>query len=329
MDDLRRRFPEFRVPSSHDEARRGMQRIVSDLADQLLPHAAARIGLTHEGLRERLLGARLEESHEVNGYVRWSEGGQRFEIVLNLALMMFFHKMVKLLVGTIGFGEDEERATEVPIGRDTLVAACKGLIEAFWAGRLLTQAGLWYEQFGKMQILLTEHLVHCCECSVVGHELGHVVIQLSPGEVEEVRLARQMVDGYTALVSGLEGEAKNEMARAWVEEICADLIGLHLCLAQPKTQPLYSHWRNHKQMLFGGAEIALILRAMLEEYHWKVHCGNPRIRVSPVSTHPPGLLRLAAIRASKERPAFSETDLLYRDFGGRCAVFAKDILNAV
>jgi hypothetical protein len=241
---------------------------------------------------------------------------------------MFYHKMVKVFVSTIGIGEDEEHATERPIEPfDRVVVVCKGLMEAFWDKRLLTQGGFWFSQVGKVQMFLTERLVHCCECFIMAHELGHVMMVFSKEEVAEYAVAREIVDGYMSFVLGLDDDAKSRMAKAWTEEICADLIGLQLSLAQPKTERPYKAWRNHKQMLYGGAEIALVLPAMLEEYHWKVHQGGPRIRVSPVSNHPPNLLRLKAIRSSEERPAFSQEDRPYRDFGGRCGAFAKDILS--
>ena len=327
MDELKRRYPEITVPSG-EELSRGMRQIISDFAKQLMPFAAARIGIEHRELANRFLGVRLEESHKVNGRVRSFDNWDTFEIVINLGLMIFFHKMMKVFVSTFGFGDDEEHATERPIEPfDKTVSVCKGLMEAFWEDRLLTQGGFWFAEFGKMQMRMTADLVHCCECSVIAHELGHVVRKLSKIEVAEFAAAREIVDGYMTFVYGLDEDAKNQMAESWTEEICADLIGLQLCLAQPNTAPPYSHWRNHRLTLYGGAEIAIILPAMLEDYDWKMRQGGPTIRISPISSHPPNLLRLKAIRSSNERPAFSEEDRLYRDFGGRCGAFAKEVVS--
>jgi len=318
FEEFKKRHPTFPLPT-RDESRDGLIRTVTEISERLLPYAAPRVGIAREDLEKRFKRARLVFSSDVNGYVCSRDNWQTFEVLLNRGLMMFYHKMVKVFVGgNIGIGKGESHAIEKPLEFSRAISTCKALMEAFWEDRLEDQGGFWFAEFGETQMCMTAALVHCCECFTLAHEWGHAVIRLSNGKLVELATAKKLVEGFLSSISGLSAEERGRWLEYWTEEIAADLIGLHLSLELPDMHP-FDNCANYKQWIYGGAEIALILIAMLEAYHDKIHHGP---KMTLVRSHPPGLLRLKAIRLSPERSTFSD-DLR---FGQRCGAFAKKVL---
>jgi hypothetical protein len=321
LKQLKQQYPEIRIPLNDKEIDPGMSQLVSDLGKRLLTPAAARIGIDPEKLQDRLTFVYGELSHSVNGYVRSFDNGCTFEIVLNVRLMIFLHKMVKVFVASVGVRTKRfpDAAKPKPFGR--IVSACKDLMDAFWEGRLHMQKGFWLAELGRNQIDLSEMLLQSCECFCLAHELGHIVIALSKEEVPEYAPARKLVEDFLHLLSELNEREKDQIVGPWTQEICADLIGLQLVLAQSSTRP-YNAWDNFRQFLYGGAEAVLIFIGMLQEYYDKMHHGS---KMTLVNTHPPALLRLKAIRSSPERTSFVDDAKI----GGRCGVFATKVLSKV
>ena len=148
LDGLKRRHPDLFIQAVSGQV--SLCNILERIVQRLLPYAAARISVSENELADRV-SVQLGSSTEVNGQVATFDGHTL--IVVNIALMMFLHKMLKVFVATLGIGDDEEHAIEMPIKPfNRVVSACKALLDAFWEGKILEEAGLWLADFGGYQI---------------------------------------------------------------------------------------------------------------------------------------------------------------------------------
>jgi hypothetical protein len=217
MEKMRRRHP-WLPEVSPEEAHQGLKGIIRDLSKRLVPYAALRIGIDPVELESRLKSARLEPSPDFNGCVQTSDNWKTFEIVINEGLMMFYHKMVKVFVASVRVRDTQDDSTHGSIEPTRIVSVCRRLIEAYFQGRLFTQAGFSFDDFGKAKVLMTTALVHCCECFAIAHEFGHLVVQLSKTKLPEHATAKKLVEDFLQLFSTLDGNMKARFVAPWTEE---------------------------------------------------------------------------------------------------------------
>jgi hypothetical protein len=297
----------------------GFQSLIEDLTSRLLPRASLRMGIDQKDLRRRL-DLRIESSTEINASVEIVEGGEHIVVVVNDALMLFYHKMLKVYVSSLGVEDNEKNEIENPtMSFDKIVKACKDLIDGFWNGKLLTTQGFRLEELSFAQSAILERLLRSCECFDVAHELGHAVIIISNDEVEEYEFAKSIVIDFLCNMVSMNETERNEMIEPWTEEICADLIGLDISLSQENVGP-YLNWPNYKQWLCGGAEISHLLNMMLREYYDRMNLGS---NILLTSTHPYDYLRWKALSTCPTKASISDR----LKYGQRFGAFSLQVLN--
>jgi hypothetical protein len=269
--------------------------IAKDIAERMLPHAATRIGIPHSELKKRL-EVRLGRSKDINAYAN----AATTRITINASLMVFYHKMLKVFVATLSVGDKTSGILGKPtISPDRILSAQKRLLQADSEDSLLTTEGFQLKELDAGQRTVLVYLVRSCECFAVGHELGHVVINRTKGNVPEYDSSRAAVRDFLESIDDLSSAQRRELIEPWTNEVCADLIGLQLSLAQPKIEP-YSRWGDHKEWICAGAEITRLLDLMREEFDDRLNHGK---MITFVNTHPHDYLRWKAIRSSSEYKA--------------------------
>jgi hypothetical protein len=303
-----------------EEIRNGLRPIIEDIFERLLPHAATRIGLSDRELRRRLsIHLRpVRFSDDINAYVNAGAS----VITINEALMLFYHKIVKLFVATINVGNIKTGIMQnTRISSKKVIGVCRELMQAYLEDRILMQPGIMTEELTRGQIIVCSRLVRSCETFAVAHELGHVVIAKMKGEIVEYATAKRAVREFLEEIPDLAETQKLELVKPWSNELCADLIGLQLSCSQPETEP-YNHWRNYKQWLSSGAQINRLSELMLQEYQDKLTLGH---KITLVSTHPHDYLRVDTIRKSSEE--FNSSG--HYDFGKIFGQFAMGVLDDI
>jgi hypothetical protein len=298
-----------------------LQEIAQSILGLLSPIAATRAGIDAEDFHGRV---RLDfrDSSVINAGVHSDDNWQSFSIVMNQALMIFYHKMLKVFASTIGIGKNEQEASERPTAPPKkILSVSKKLLIAFEEGTILRQKSFYAEELGKGQTAIVGRLVNACECFDIAHEIGHAIYGIKNKQVPEQALAVQSVVGFLADIQDLSQADKEALIEPWTEEICADLIGLNLTLSQPCVPP-YNSWPNYKQYLCGGAEISHLLQMMIGEFIDRRHFGS---RIALVSTHPHDYLRWKAISRSPDKAAITDNIGFGKMFGN----FTMWILNSL
>ena len=290
MDIFRRRFAKD-FPKGTDLSLNGcraaMNKIVVDIAKEMLPHAASTLGIQIGSFRDRLTNVEMVETPEVNGFAKSSDGWRTFQIGINLGLMMFFHKMTKVFASVIGVMGEDGRPKESPtIPFTEVVAASRRLVKAFWEERLMHEQGFQLVQLSDSQITMASMLLHYAESFTVAHELGHIILNVSPQVRAELTAGTGIVRGILEDITGMNDGDKTRLVEKWGNEIASDLLGLQLAIEHAKD--------SHKKVLiYSSVELVFLMQEILEAYLEKV-AGT-----KPISdTHPPSSFRLGSLRAA-------------------------------
>jgi hypothetical protein len=265
--------------------------IIKDIAKRLIPPAAIRLGIPAKEVQKRLSinFLRTNLSKEINAYVKPST----FSITISEALMIFYHKMLKVFVSTLDVGYINTQIVEkrkFPPGR--ILKECKKLLQAYSENKLFEEGAFLLEELTEGQSIVLSYLVDSCEYFAVAHELGHIITMQTKGKIGEYSLAKDTVEEFLSKIPDLGKKDKLMLIKPWTNEICADLTGLQLSLSQSPTKR-NKHGYDNKQWFSSGAQIALLLNFMLQEYEDRLNNGR---KVSFDSTHPHDSLRVVAIR---------------------------------
>jgi hypothetical protein len=89
---------------------------------------------------------------------------------------------------------------------------------------------MWELNLG--QNIITHRLVASCESFAVGHEFGHIILNKTKGKIVEYTDSIKVVQNFLSQIKDLTDKEKSELLEPWVEEICADRIGLQLSLSR-------------------------------------------------------------------------------------------------
>jgi hypothetical protein len=287
---LRKRFlkdePDFDFSVEGNLA--GLNDIVVDMADRLMAETAHKTGLSENTLRSRLVKVGMVDLEGVNGYTRTSDGWKTFEIGINMGLMIFFHKMIKVFASRMSVLDESGRpSSKYKIPALDTASAARRLMRAFWEGDLTSTHGFRLADLADHQVEISQSFLDYAEWFVVAHEMAHIVINLT-----REKPANQLDDIVSWVRSSLRDVAgAAEIALLWGEEIYADYIGFGL---QVSSIP-----KNHsfeRIMAFSSAQLVLIMQMMLEDFH-KTYYGQD----APISEHPPSLFRLESLRALVRR----------------------------
>jgi hypothetical protein len=253
-------------------------------------------------------------SEEINAYAN----PKIFAITINEALMIFYHKMLKVFASTLIAGDTQIQNT-MPTNK--IVNVCQQLMQAYLENRLLKQKGLAIEDLDHNQSEVVSRLVRSCECFAVAHELGHIVIVQTKGNIAEYSIAKNAVEEFLNDFPDLPTEYKGKLIKPWTNEVCADLLGLQLSLSQPQTEP-YNDWGYYEQWLSSGAQINRLLGLMLQEYEDRLTQGH---KIAFCITHPHDYLRVDVLRKRSEQLNSSSDS----DLGSMFGLFTTRLLDGI
>jgi hypothetical protein len=317
FDNLRKRFNDQLkdVEFSEQALNAGMNKIVINMVDELAPPVCQRLGLDEKIFKKRLISVRMTLEPTVNGYVTTSDGWDTFEMAIHVGLMIFYHKMIKIFAGVVGvMGEDGKPKESPKIPFEDIVSVSRTLMKAFWENRLMKQEGLRLMQLSDAQIAIASLLLNYTESFTVAHELGHIVMHLSPDETPELlagkAIVRRIIE-QTNLTNSIGGSSLHEN---WANEFAADLVGLGLVLQLKQLNPYTNILR------YSSAELALLLQHLLESFHQKI-LGSPVVS----DTHPPSILRISCLRTATRQ---SNPDTIFQ-LGEAFEKLANEIMNNI
>jgi hypothetical protein len=92
------------------EMRGELRKIIKDIAMEMLPLAANRIGIEPSDLKKRL-SIELNRGTDINAYT--NKSGNR--IIVNDSLMIFYHKMLKVFAATLSVGDKTTGIIRKPV----------------------------------------------------------------------------------------------------------------------------------------------------------------------------------------------------------------------
>ena len=260
--------------------------IIKDFAKRLIPAVSIRMGIPQKEVQKRLSINFLPTSKKINAYAN----PKTFSIIIPGALMVFYHKMLKVFVSTLNVGIKTQIMEKRKIPPKRILNVCRKLMHAYLEDKILEEGGFLLEELTEGQSTVLSYLRDGCECFAVAHELGHIVNVQTKGNTAEYSEAKNAVEEFLNKVPDLKIH-KTKLIKPWSNEICADLIGLQLGLQlsiSPEETKEYKDWQS---WLSCGAQISLLLQSMFQEYEDRL--AN---KTTISYTHPPDMWRAAAIR---------------------------------
>lgn len=282
---------------------------VRAMARGLFPKVAGKIREKEGKVSKLIRDVTMDRTSKLYGKTGPIDGERVYEIRLSLGLMLFNHKMIKLMlsrmtvVGDGGVVKDETR-----MSNEKMISAAKSMMSAFWkiggsSDELMRAGGISLLDMTRSQIEMAAFLLFYSESFIVAHEMGHVIKEQYPECVSKERLmveaaSETIMSGYyDRMPEGKSGDEK--IVEFWKGEMLADHIGLDLCLDLGENEMV-------KMTIFAAAQLALIMYDMLERYYTK-----KEKRYWRYDTHPPSALRLDYLQTLK---AYTAVDPLARTF---------------
>lgn len=276
---------------------------VRRIADALMAPFAERLGTGPAEASRCVDEIGLGDELDINGFIRFSDDHRRFSIRIYRGMLVFLHKMLKLYLSRIHVGGSDGQIIERPKVSDAeMVGSARRLVAAYWNGEIMDTAGIGLEKLTENQMLLAAHLLHYAESFIVGHELGHALVELRPESV-----GREIGAAFAYLVTepreciveaGFPSDRTDRILRDWSKEMVADLLGLELCLELASEG-------IPRVLVWSAADWVLALFTMLELY--KARQDGSRMGSE---RHPPAQQRHRFLRhvttddeAAEARPA--------------------------
>lgn len=299
LDSIKDRFQkDFGV---ENDPHRLEDSVLKDKLAMLLPHVATRLRTTEHDLRKRL-EIYLSKEPIINGCTFSEDNWKTFKIEIAWGLLIFFHKMIKLFLSRMNVRDDDGIIEATCISEEDMVETSRKLMIGFWDGTIFTTPSFPLTKMTKSQIELSSYLLHFGEEFVIGHELGHIIINSDPEKAKrEILIASASTDERNrALLDdiGIEKSKKETAIKRWPYELAADMIGLQLCLQE----------RDDfigRMTIRASAELLFVTMVLLEEFY-KMSRGRDywvdiyRYQNKPYHKemhHPPTSLRLEFIQA--------------------------------
>lgn len=288
-----------------EDADEGLQESIAYHYDKLLPYAARRIGLRTEELRRRSNGIVLRSPQRDAGSLvnAWSVFDRdRFSVIVNLPLMLFFWRMAKLWSTRVAPMEIPGHPREEAVfSFEATVRMAEKLMTAYWQGRRNEGETVSLLRLSQSQTAFAGTICHYGERFVVSHELGHLVARDVCDGVSDL-LDWAMLQARMFLSSLLRkypdwprGANEEDLVQRWGEEYAADLIGMHLVLDATESDfdRINTYW---------SVELTLITFGMLEEFCFSRDGGH----LPPLTDHPFSACRLAMLRSFVHSPTHPE-----------------------
>jgi hypothetical protein len=279
LDDFRQKFGfELEMDTSHSAIDEGLKQMVADMFEKLVPGVCLYLKIGRQELTNRLT-VKFLDNPIMNAGVVWDRE-LNFEVSINAGLMLFFNRMINVLATRCGFVDDYGQVVQEPhIPFDMTVSMARNLMESFWEGE--NPAYVDTELHSKGQFTISTGWLYCSERFIIAHELAHVMEVLAENGIGgRANEYRELVESWS---SGI-----GEEPGTWGNEYLADGFGcwiLEFCGA------LYSD-KWIKDFGWVGAQLALIMSYMLEEFHRQFYNKEPDL-----NNHPPSSLRIIMLRA--------------------------------
>jgi len=299
--------------TNEKEALAGIDKLIMEIATELIPIAAKKIKIKIDEFDKRLKKVGMIKNTEVNGFVRSSDNWESFEIFFNFGLMLFLPAMIELFTRRTGIMENGHPIEIPDIHIDKTVRMAEKLMKAFWEKKVVTVANTDFTDLTESQYFLTAFFVRYSEAFIMAHEFGHVVVKISSSKVEELEFGRKISESILGKIPELDHKTKNQLMQKWAEEFAADLVSLNLL------SNLQGSFRD-KVLIYTAVEFVFIIHGMLEKYHKILYN-----RDIPIGTHPPSKFRLQTLRLVTGR---SNSPELYK-FGEEYEAMADDILKKI
>lgn len=306
---MTKRRPEDRFHQRMDDARKEGRSLWDELmspqgmvdfemkrkTEQLLPHVAARMGITEAELDQRMVGFGMYDFADeplCNGFSSSKDNWRTFEIGIGRPMTRLLHRMNKLFMSLVNLHvvDDEGGITDQTSSKgrssEEIGEEVTRQLSAYWEGRFEEIGSLVRaEDLSEAQLTLAAQLLHFAEMFVMAHEFGHVIVNSKQRNVPEYAHGDNVVRQILSRTSTELAQNEKLVAR-WAEELAADLLGIQITLACVPSGML-------RLLAFSAVEMVILIDMLLTQFHTKYY-GRP----IEDTTHPPAMLRLQMLRST-------------------------------
>lgn len=268
--------------------------VVQDTVPPLARLFARRMKLEPQSVQKMLPGVTITHDPIINC------GLEKGMIHLYSGLVVFLMHLGKVYSKRTTFVDSGKHAVE-PVSIEDTGLAVRSLLEVFWRERATVQMPGEFENLQKTQAEFADYLFRIAMSFIFGHELGHLVMQVSKALEPELTFGLGITKTLPALQ--IAGTSAGQWRQDWAEEIAADLIGLQFAedlwfeknpsRSQGEVEPgrsLPNLVSSDPAAAYAGMTMFFVGFDLLEQYgHAKRHCELPG------PSHPPAVLRLARL----------------------------------
>lgn len=214
-----------------------------------------------------------------------------FRLGINLGFARFLNELTKMLFSRIVvLSKSQLKSGDHPPGDaipfEETAEAAKAMMEAFWTREIAAHNTIRESQLPEQTAMLYwRFLVQALRFSI-GHEFGHVIIEISPSGREFREAGESIAEGLLQQLPAhwLTQDTRSTLTKDWGCEFAADHLGLQLALDAETTETFKDFQLYSVQWFF-----------VLCDALWKYY-AKTRGSIS-VGSHPPPHLRLGHIRA--------------------------------
>ena len=233
-----------------------------------------------------------------------------FELGVNIGLLEFYRELSRMLCSRINAVSESEwksgaANSDSGISFEKTVEVARALAEAFWNERMPEPGIIPEYELAEQQELLYRPILSLGLQFVLGHELGHVIMETSSRGAEHRDAGRR----FAREVLGTPHRDPNENGRVedWGTEFAADQLGLELGLEG--SEPVFKVFQR------SAAEWFFVVCDILLRYR----LGQTGDSIA-ADTHPPPHVRLRYLR-----DVFGSSSSRH-DLGGHLRFLAEKIL---
>lgn len=254
------------------------------LDEKLIPairSAAKYVPMSAESLDRRIY-RKFVQDHGLNAETKVVSSGQQYEIVVYLGLPSFFMLLGKFICRGAGVMDSEDGSVieEASEFSDLMINDIVSFLSDYSGEGGLINAFTLAENLNGPEKQMANFFSHFSELFVLGHELGHVI-----SDISDDLFPRSSFDEVT-MHAIREAEIPQDwnleqVSRNWSREFQADRIGLKIIQEQFDQMVRIANCLNGAAVFFLGCSLA----------DFALHGNSNRVTKS----HPPCLARLSAL----------------------------------
>jgi hypothetical protein len=264
-------------PKKEEDVVRDFQKMLEEMYDELAPFAAKKIGVELYDFNKKSKIS-IDDTLIINGRTFSNDNWMSFEINIFSGFLIYIHKMNKVFISTMETAsKSEPNKFEIPIiSLEDMISIATNLISAYWKLSIFSVPSVPFKDLTELQIEIAGRLNRYAELFLVGHELGHVILNKNPSIAKDYQ-----IDFDEKIDSGTKEK--------WTEEHLADLLGLELCLQLGDEWAEYG-LTDQNRLTYLAIEVLFLSQDLLLRYISK----DGHINYN--DTHPPSYSRLVVIR---------------------------------